>query len=962
MEPDARNPACVAFGRFVLLPHRRELLADDEPVRLGARAFDVLMALVEARGAAVGKDALAARVWPGQIVLDTALQSQISALRTALGADRDLIRTVSGRGYQFVGDIRSDPAAEPATHGAAATPPPEASMPPTNLPGQISELIGRDKELDDVEALVASHRLVTLTGAGGIGKTRLALAAARRLMAKFPDGVWVVELSPLSDAGLVPATIAMAVGMDPGIAARQHVVRALAARPLLLVLDTCEHVIGAVAAMAEELLRAGAAAHIIATSREPLRAEGEWIYPVPILAVPPEEAHADDLPRYGAVRLFVERARAAAPHFAPDARDMAAVAAICRRLDGIPLAIELAAAGTAMFGVKQLVAHLNDCFRLLTGGRRTALPRHQTLRATLDWSHALLAEPERAILRRLAIFNGEFSLEAAEAVAANSEIPPARVIQGLSDLVAKSLVATEMDRIARYRLLDTTQAYALEKLQESGEREALARTHAEYYRDLFEDAEAEWETIPTTEWMTQYDRKVGNLRAALTWAFSPEGDPAIGVRTTAAAGPLWLEMSLFSESHVWTGRALDALDETDRGTRREMVLQILFGYSRMLTFGTDEVARAALTRGRHIAEARNDAEFELRALLALINFSHRLEELAESLALARRAETIAKAIGDPMAASSISGMLSVSHCLLGNYKEALDCAERGNRLLRGAVVRSHLIHFATDQSVRARGITAIALWLTGLPDQSEQMARDLLDDVKDHPFLRSLTLTWVGCPIALRRGDRDVAAARIAELKRLAESQSSASYLGCALGYEGELLATAGELQVARGLLQAGLDQLRTARYEVLYTVFLSGLAEVMALSGLAQARVFAREAATRAERSRAFWWLPEALRIEGEVLLRLEGPACAQVEASFRRSLELAHQHGALSWELRAATSLARTLHDRGRSAEAMEILRPVHGRFTEGFDTADLESARALLDVLPVSLNDNEGKRLFS
>ena len=306
-------------------------------------------------------------------------------------------------------------------------------------------MIGRDTELGEVEDLAASHRLVTLTGTGGIGKTRLAMEAARHLMPQFGDGVWIVDFSTLSDASLIPGAIAIAVGLAPsGIVTRQFVARTLAAKSLLLVLDTCEHVVGAVAAIAEELLRAGPAVHLIATSREPLRAEGEWIYPVLPLAVPAEDAPDDDPLRYGAVRLFIERAQAVDPHFAPGPRNSVAIAAICRRLDGIPLAIELAAARTAALSVEQLIAHLEDRFHLLTGGRRMALPRHQTLRATLDWSYELLPELERVILRRLAVFSGVFSLEAASFVAADPEITPSLVMQGLSDLVVKSLVVAQM--------------------------------------------------------------------------------------------------------------------------------------------------------------------------------------------------------------------------------------------------------------------------------------------------------------------------------------------------------------------------------------------------------------------------------------------------------------------------------------------------------------------------------------
>ena len=401
MEPAFEAPAGIAFGRFLLLPHRRELLADGHPIKLGGRAFDVLIALIEARGAVVSKDALMARVWSDRIVEENNLQWQISALRAAFGADRDVIRTVSGRGYQFAAEIDTvygSPEADAGTAIADAPPDPRearreegmpAELPPTNLPEPISELVGRDDVLDEILSLASAHRLVTLTGAGGIGKTRLALAAARRLLPQFADGVWLAEFSPITDPGLVPVTVAAAIGLDlgGGAVSAQRVAQALVGRRLVLVLDTCEHVIGAAAALAEAMLKAGLAVRIIATSREPLRAEGEWVYPVPPLAVPAEDAEdVDDLLRYGGVRLFVERLCAAEPHFVPDRRSAIMIAAICRRLDGIPLAIELAAARAAALGVHEVATHLDDCFRILTGGRRTALPRHQTLRATLDWS------------------------------------------------------------------------------------------------------------------------------------------------------------------------------------------------------------------------------------------------------------------------------------------------------------------------------------------------------------------------------------------------------------------------------------------------------------------------------------------------------------------------------------------------------------------------------------------------
>jgi len=360
MDPASELTANVAFGRFRVLPHRREFLADGRPIKLGGRAFDVLMALIEARGAVVGKDALMARVWPDRIVEENSLQAQISALRVALGTERELIRTVSGRGYQFTGEIRNLSASpdERAGMGMAAAPPASA-LPPTNLPEPVSELIGRAVELDEILDLSTSHRLVTLVGAGGIGKTRLGSEAVRRLLPRFVDGAWVAELAPLSDPELVPAAVATTLGIDlaGGSVSPERVANALGSKQLMLVLDNCEHVVDAVAEMAEALLRANPGTRVIATSREPLRVEGEQIYPVPPLGVP--AAETEDPWQYGAVQLFVERARAAERHFEPEGRRVAMIAAICRRLDGIPLAIELAAARAAALGIEELSARLD---------------------------------------------------------------------------------------------------------------------------------------------------------------------------------------------------------------------------------------------------------------------------------------------------------------------------------------------------------------------------------------------------------------------------------------------------------------------------------------------------------------------------------------------------------------------------------------------------------------------------
>jgi predicted ATPase/DNA-binding winged helix-turn-helix (wHTH) protein len=542
MDPISETPAIVEFGRFRILSHRREFLVDGQPIRIGGRAFDVLMALIEARGAVLSKDALLSRVWPNRNVEENAIQAQISALRDLFGADRDLIQTVRGRGYLFTGNVRAivvgsreHPIADPISAGPALAPA------KTNLAEPVSQLVGRDVDLREIANLAIAHRLLTLTGAGGIGKTRLARAAARDLLPQFADGVWIAELAALSDPRLVPATVAKAVGLDlpGGEISRECVANALARSQILLVLDNCEHVIDTAANMVEELLRASPGARVIATSREPLRAEGEWLYVVPPLSVPPLDGN--DVRRYGAVQLFAARMGATDADFSLDGPAAAAVAAICRRLDGIPLAIELAASRAAMLGIEELAARLDDRFRLLTGGRRTALPRHQTLRATLDWSYDLLPESERIVLRRVAIFARAFPLEGAIAIAAGTELRAFEVIGGVANLVAKSLVIADFTGAAsQYLLLETTRAYAHERLTESGELDETARRHGEYHRELFERAEAELETRSAREWLAAYGDRIDDVRAALDWAFAPSGDAFVGIALTAASTPLWI--------------------------------------------------------------------------------------------------------------------------------------------------------------------------------------------------------------------------------------------------------------------------------------------------------------------------------------------------------------------------------------------------------------------------------------
>jgi predicted ATPase/DNA-binding winged helix-turn-helix (wHTH) protein len=950
-EDSVSEATIVEFGRFRILPHRRELLADGRSLRIGGRAFDVLMVLIEARGSVVSKDTLMDRVWPDRIVEENNLQAQIAALRNAFGSDRDLIRTVVGRGYQFAGELRVT--SPDANHRSIAkVAPPEPTFAPTNLPQPVSDLIGRDEELREVLHLASSHRLVTLTGTGGIGKTRLARAVARQLLPGFADGVWVVELAPVADPGLVPVTVAEAIGLElaAGVVSPERVAIALGDKHLLLVLDNCEHVIDAVAGMAEALLSANPAARVIATSREPLRADGEWIYLVPPLSVP--AAEVSNPLQYGAVRLFVARARATEPHFSPDHRAAAIIAAICRRLDGLPLAIELAAARAAALGIEELAARLDDRFHLLTGGRRTALLRHQTLRATLDWSYELLPELERSVLRRLAIFPRSFRLTAASAVAASEDLAARLVVDGLANLVTKSLVAAEIDgALAHYRLLDTTRIYALEKLDQSGEFNSVARRHAEYLRTLFERREADCDTQPTARWLAEHEHLTEDVRAALDWASSPAGDASLGIALTAGAVPLWMYLSLMEECRGRVERALCSLQQSPRPDQRcEMKLHAALAASLMYTRGAVPEIAAAWTRALELAERLGETEYQLRALWGLWSYHISSGQFRAALSIAQKFYTQAAAGSSPSDQAIGDRLIGVSHHYLGDQSRARHHIESTIRRYAPPVHRSHIIRFQTDQLVTARVFLARILWLQGFPDQAMQTVQRNVADARatDHAMSLCYALSAAACPIAFWAGDLTAAEHYVAMLSELSARNALSLWRAWGQSYEGMLAIKRGEIRSGLPLLLAGFAELAAASSSLRHISFLDSLAEAHALAGqLPEAFTAIDDALEWSERARERWRIAELMRIKGEFLLLRDGvDAVAAAEDLFRRSLDWASLQTARAWELRAATSLARLLRSQAREEEAAAILAPVYDRFSEGFETADLKAAKALLD----------------
>ena len=715
----------ISFGPYRLLAARRLLLEGDTPVRLGSRAFDILAALIERAGEVVGKEELIARAWPQTFVEDSNLKLQISALRRAIGDGQDgrrYVVTVPGRGYNFVARLSPE---EPAH----APTPKMAPAGPHNLPLAMTRMIGREEAVAELMSRLSSQRLVTVVGPGGIGKTTVALAVAERMIGSYGQGVWLVDLAPLGDPHLVPSAVAAVLGL--GIGAEDPLpglVAGLRDRRMLLLLDNCEHVIDAAASLAKAVLSGTPGVNILATSRELLRVTGERGYRLgPLNSPQPASGQsAAEAASFPAVQLFVERVTAIVEDFALTDANAPLVAGICRRLDGLPLAIEFAAPRVAVIGLEGLATHLDGGLPLLRARRRMAIPRHRTMRAVVDWSYGLLTENEQRLFRAFGIFAGGFTVEAAAAVASDS-MTGVDAMDRLADLVAKSLVVADVSGARPwFRLLGTTRAYAIEKLDESGERQQVARRHAEHYRGVFERAEGEATARPTDEWLADYGREIDNLRVALDWAFSSAGERSIGVALTAAAAPLWMCFSLLEECCSRSNQALDVLGtEKTLDPRDEMRLQAALGVS----MPDPSKISVAFGKALDIAERLGDTEYQLRAMRGLYFHHTTSSRYAAALPFAQKFYNLASSGSDLTDRLFGERMMGSTKHFLGDHNGARRHLEQvllhhiATDRRRDVVRFQDVIRYGTNMRVSARAYLAKILWLQGAADQAVRAGR-----------------------------------------------------------------------------------------------------------------------------------------------------------------------------------------------------------------------------------------------
>src|SRR3984957_201219 len=923
-----------AYEQWEIDLGRRELRSRGIPVPLGGRAFEMVTVLVQSTTELVTKDRMMERVWPGAIVGEGTLHVHISAVRKALGPDRAMLKTVSGRGYRLLGSWtprQREGTAAPVYSSLTRT---SGALPANNFPPLITRLIGRAAACQFVRDLVSAYRVVTLTGPGGIGKTALAIKAVRYLLPEFEDGGWLVELASLSDPGLVPSTVASTLGLKlSGEISAESVARAVGGRHLVLVLDNCEHVIDAAANLAETFTRLCPRTTIVATSREVLRIDGEAVYPVPPLEVPAlGQAAPDYIMQYSAVELFVARTKALNAGFTPHAEDLASIAAICRHLDGMPLAIEFAAARSAVLSVQGVAAGLRDRFALLTAGRRTALPRHRTLRATLDWSHELLPDAERRLLRRLAVFPGGFTANAAAAVMTDTGFDASAVLDGIANLVAKSWVTLDKSGAgARWILLETIRAYAIEKLVEHAEAEIAAEHHALYFRDLFAPQARDARPSLSDENLARHIREIDNVRAALDWSFSPAGDMAIGIDLTAAYAPVWRHLSLMSEYSERCERALLCLEpHLTPNMSLRMELQINLASAIFITTGPPEQAKTLLIEALETADALNDLNAQAGGLSMLISIYFARGEFGRAQIAAERIEQVAHRIGDPVHLRFAYQQMANTLLTRGRSREAQQYLERLLRSPAASGDPRDAIYYNSNDHAADRATLSQALWMQGFAEQAVNEARLCLKELQgaDHPLLLCRALYGIGrmstmiCDFAT--ADREIA--RLIEV-----TKGSNAHL-----WEAAARFLKGKLLVERGAFAQGLLVLRDAfetcdrtGWHISYEEYKGALALGLAGTGRLDEALIALDDAMAADRKKSDgrgWYAPELLRIKGELLLHQAADQLAlTAEDCFNQAAQMAHEQGALYWELRIALSLARLRVRQGRHHEARVLLASV-------------------------------------
>ncbi|MDL2407764.1 hypothetical protein PY650_19290 [Rhizobium calliandrae] len=915
----------LPIGSMKFLPESRLVIQGDVQRRISEDAAALLLAFVERPNQTMTEADLREIAWPSEPSTKIDFDAHIRMLEHLLsaGPHECYLRRIGAGGYQLSvqASIPVPREAQPNSHS-------DEEIRHGRLPAPLGRLFGRQTEIDEVAQLVENYRLTNIVGPGGIGKTALALEVASRLGSKLEQRIVFVDLASVSHGFLVPFAVAaafeMSVKADDPV---RSLVSFLRDRSSVVVLDNCEHVISTAAPLVEILLKEAPNLRILATSRETLCAEGEQIFRLAPLDIPNDEnLSLDDAKLYPSIQLFVERAMSSDHRLSLDDSDVPFVVNICRKLDGIPLAIEIAATRMGVLGVVELSEQLDSC--LDVPGRRTSVDRHQTIRKMLDWSHDNLTPAERIVFRRLSMFAGPFQLEAAATVGGDEYLSSSSISTAFAGLVRKSLLhPTVRAGVTTYRLLESSRVYALEKLEASGETPRMRRLHVEWAIETMRRAETDWTCTKRVIWVERYSPMLGDIRQALEWAFSPEGDIRAGVRLSALVMPLGLHMGLVDECR--------------------------------------ERTRVAIAYSQTLPHPDLDAQVKLHMFESFLN-TNQVGPNQDTVTGAATAVRIADAIGHPV--YRIAPRMLLAGCLMGmgNYREALQNAEAAGKLstdsgdglaiLAAQRVLAQTTHFngllersATltktvlaspvvniplaagvihvDKRVSMRIILSRTLWLQGMSEQAVAVMKEAVAIApEDGPPALCQALSQSACVILLWCGYHDRVGEYIDRLFAATSRYTLTHWNSWATMYRRVLARIeapdAGELAP---IPTDGILQLHT-------------LATITGqLDGIdTEGRSFFDETG---------WAGPEILRRSAIRKLLVKSSEGMQ---DLRRSIDAAKQQGALAWQLRAATSLARHLKNGGELRQAIDELSAVYERFEEGFESTDLKAAATLLSEL--------------
>jgi predicted ATPase/DNA-binding winged helix-turn-helix (wHTH) protein len=937
------------FGPFRLLPAERVLERDGRPLQIGSRAFDLLQVLVENSGMVVSKSELTTRAWPNTIVDEVSLRVHISGLRKTLGTTPNggqYITNVSGRGYLF--SLSATQTSDDPTSDAPVQP---ISHLDSSLPVRLGRMVGREREVALLQEQLLDRRFVSVVGAGGLGKTTAAVAAAHEAVHEFEHGVYFVDLAPIADSTLVMSTIAALLNTSvPSTNPLPPFLNFLREKRLLLVLDNAEHLVDFIASFTEEIYRSCLAVHILVTSREALRVEGEYVFNLAPLAVPPRSSQmsAREIMSFPAVSLFMDRAHASGVTGQPSDTDAVVAAEICRRLDGVALAIELVAGRAGAHGIGRMLELLDHRFGIHWQGRRTALPRHQTLAALHDWSYNLLGDKEKLVLRQLSCFAGPFALDAAVAVL-NEALPVATIIENLCD---KSLLSQRIssDGLVRYRLSETTRAYCAERLRELPDEYAVCATaHAVYCAELLERASPPVGSFRMSGITTKRPEILGDVRHALEWAFSHEGNGALGVRLASSAAHAFLELSLLSECYRWASTAIEVLTPEDVGTVREASLNQALAISGIVIADAKSKIPAAFRKALGIATSLGNRRMMLELLAGHNISAMRSGDCYTGAEISEKCEAVVLGMEDAEAVALSHCVRGVSLSYLGDLAAAKTYFEQGCSSDEPLELSLNLVVFT--QRIRALVQYAKCLVLTGSGAVGIRLGRRAVSQAASyaHPIPSCIALAYTASAL-IWKGDWDDALELVDQLADVSERHSLAAFNAVSRGLRGDVAVRRGNQEDGILLIEDALKVMRSENHHHMVVDFMATLAEGLTATGSTEmAKDVLDEAIEIAEKTGEKFQMADMLRLHAVLVHRTEGAGATTT--TFPVVERLCQESGALLFELRLALSFVSLPIPTAERVQGVLRIEQIVARFDRSEAYHDLRRAVEVIESAPRS-----------